>query len=285
MCKTEVLNNLSFAPADSVMVKFPTKDIHECFRMGKEAANMVTATFKRPISLEFEKCYTSYMLFSKKRYTGLYWSSPDKPDYIDCKGIQLVRRDNCPLVRKVSKVVLEKLMYHKDMEGAIRLVRQTAQDLLEDKVDIKDLVLSKTLKPKKDYKNAAQPHLCVASKIEERNGIPGSGPKSGERVQYVFIDNTDDPNVLQAKKAEDPSYAVEHGLKIDALYYLERQLESPMQALFELLIDDPYKTLFEDLKATYLVERNKRTKEYKRVEKNKKHGLQDITAFFKPLKK
>jgi DNA polymerase delta subunit 1 len=36
---------------------------------------------------------------NKKRYAGLLWTSPDKPDKIDSKGIETVRRDNCLLVR------------------------------------------------------------------------------------------------------------------------------------------------------------------------------------------
>ena len=42
----------------------------------------------------------------QKRYAGLmYSSSPDEADKIDAKGIQLVRRDNCPLVKEVSNKV------------------------------------------------------------------------------------------------------------------------------------------------------------------------------------
>jgi DNA polymerase elongation subunit (family B) len=269
---------------DSVMVKFPSKDMHECFKLGREAAEYITSHFKHPICLEFEKCYASMMLFAKKRYCGLMYTKADAPDYIDAKGIQLVRRDNCPLVRTVSKAVLDKLMYQRDTEGAIQLVRQTAQDLLENKVDTKQLVLSKTLKPEKEYKNTAQPHLYVARKIEERNGIKGSGPKSGERVPYVFID-TPDPTALQCSKAESPAYAAEHNLPIDFLYYLEHQLESPMIALFELLVDNPEEALFEDLKKSYIAERQSRVKEFKRVSKLKKDRQHEITSFFKPVAK
>ena len=52
------------------------------------------------------------MLFSKKRYAGLLYSTtPDAYDYLDSKGLQNVRRDSCPLLREMyvffcqSKVV------------------------------------------------------------------------------------------------------------------------------------------------------------------------------------
>ena len=38
---------------------------------------------------------------NKKRYAGLLWTKPEKHDYLDAKGLETVRRDNCLLVRKV----------------------------------------------------------------------------------------------------------------------------------------------------------------------------------------
>ena len=57
----------------------------------------MTATFIKPIKLEFEKCYYPYLLMNKKRYAGLLWTNTDKYDKMDCKGIETVRRDNCQL--------------------------------------------------------------------------------------------------------------------------------------------------------------------------------------------
>jgi DNA polymerase delta subunit 1 len=54
-----------------------------------------------PIKLEFEKIYHPYLLMNKKRYAGMYWTNPDKPDKMDCKGIETVRRDNCGLVQNI----------------------------------------------------------------------------------------------------------------------------------------------------------------------------------------
>jgi DNA polymerase elongation subunit (family B) len=50
----------------------------------------VTETeFVRPINLEFEKVYFPYLLISKKRYAGLYWTKPEKYDKMDAKGIEV----------------------------------------------------------------------------------------------------------------------------------------------------------------------------------------------------
>lgn len=61
----------------------------------------------------FFQVYFPYLLINKKRYAGLYWTKPDKHDKMDCKGLETVRRDNCPLVAKVVTVCLEKLMLNR----------------------------------------------------------------------------------------------------------------------------------------------------------------------------
>lgn len=38
---------------------------------------------------------------NKKRYAGLLWTKVDKPDKIDAKGIETVRRDNCGMVKEI----------------------------------------------------------------------------------------------------------------------------------------------------------------------------------------
>ena len=258
---------------DSVMVKFNVGDkrgqeaIEESFRLGEEAADRISATFKKPIELEFEKVYYPYLLFSKKRYAGLMYTCPKAPDYIDAKGIQLVRRDNCKMVRDVSKSLLNVIMYERDIQKAVGMVKDVSRKLLSGGIDVMDLVVTKSLKRiayvwtktevddegnehevpletpelQHGYKMASQPHLTVSQKIESRRR--GTGPKSGERVPYVFID-TGNPKDKQFQKAEDPDYAKENNLTLDCKYYLEHALLSPIKSLFELFLENPKEELF-----------------------------------------
>lgn len=57
--------------------------------IGQEGAKIVTEKFIRPINLDFEKVYFPYLLISKKRYAGLYWTRSDKYDKLDAKGIEV----------------------------------------------------------------------------------------------------------------------------------------------------------------------------------------------------
>ncbi|NDC90022.1 MAG: hypothetical protein EB075_14705, partial [Bacteroidetes bacterium] len=242
-----------YGDTDSVMVNFNTKALEQelgktpleiSFMLGNEAADRITKTFKQPIELEMEKCYSPYLLFSKKRYAGLMYTKPEAPDYIDAKGIQLVRRDNAPFVKDISKTVLHNIMYHRDVLGSVDLVQEKAKDLLEGKIPVDQLVVSKSMR--KDYANDKQPHLAVANKIEERN--PGSGPKCGERVPYLIM-YTGNTKHLLYERAEDPTYVIQNGLedKVDRLYYLEHGLVSPLESFFDLFIEGSKNAIFGDI--------------------------------------
>merc|ERR1719231_757387 len=154
--------------------------------LGKEAADMVSDTFIKPIKLEFEKVYCPYLLMNKKRYAGLYWTKPEKYDKLDTKGIETVRRDNCALVRIVVDTVLQKILIEKSIEGATQYVQGIIGDLLQNKVDLSLLVITKSLGKganREDYASK-QAHVELAEKMRKRD--PHTAPGSGDRVPYVI---------------------------------------------------------------------------------------------------
>ena len=61
------------------------------------------------------------------------------------QGIETVRRDNCLMVRKLVTVVLDKLLKERDPDGAVAYVKSLIADLLLNRVDMSDLVVSKSL--------------------------------------------------------------------------------------------------------------------------------------------
>lgn len=59
----------------------------------------------------------------------------------------------------------------------------------------------------------------------------GSAPKLGDRVPYIIVAAA--KNTPAYQKAEDPIYALENNVPIDAEYYLKQQLQKPLLRLFE----------------------------------------------------
>ncbi|PWN27234.1 hypothetical protein BDZ90DRAFT_220859 [Jaminaea rosea] len=226
-----------YGDTDSVMVKFGVEDLAKAMELGAEAAAKVSETFIKPIKLEFEKVYFPYLLISKKRYAGLYWTQPSKYDKMDTKGIETVRRDNCRLVQTVIDTSLRKMLIDRDVKGAEEYVKRVIQDLLQNKVDMSQLVITKALS-KSDYA-AKQAHVELAERMRKRDA--GSAPALGDRVAYVIIKGA--KGAAAYEKSEDPLYVLENNIPIDTRYYLDNQLSKPLMRIFEPIMGSKSSTL------------------------------------------
>ncbi|GAA5967568.1 hypothetical protein JCM21900_003343, partial [Sporobolomyces salmonicolor] len=226
-----------YGDTDSVMVRFGCPDLETAMKLGAEAAEYVTSKFIKPIKLEFEKVYFPYLLISKKRYAGLYWTRPEKYDKMDTKGIETVRRDNCRLVVTVIDTCLRKMLIERDVKGAEDYAKQVISDLLQNKVDLSQLVITKAL-AKSDYA-AKQAHVELAERMKKRDA--GSAPAMGDRVAYVIIKGTKDARAYE--KSEDPLYVLENNIPIDTKYYLENQLSKPLMRIFEPILGEKASSL------------------------------------------
>ncbi|PYH98460.1 hypothetical protein BO71DRAFT_480347 [Aspergillus ellipticus CBS 707.79] len=221
-----------YGDTDSVMVKFGVAELEEAMKLGQEAADYVSSKFLNPIKLEFEKVYFPYLLINKKRYAGLYWTNPNKYDKMDTKGIETVRRDNCLLVQNVIETVLHKILIDRDLDGAQDYVKHTISDLLQNKVDMSKLVITKALS--KDEYTAKQAHVELAERMRKRDA--GSAPTLGDRVAYVIIKGAGGSKNYE--RSEDPIYVLENNIPIDTKYYLDNQLANPLGRIFEPILGE-----------------------------------------------
>ncbi|KAJ8595638.1 hypothetical protein M405DRAFT_871726 [Rhizopogon salebrosus TDB-379] len=226
-----------YGDTDSVMVKFGPAELDRVMALGAEAADLVTTKFVKPIKLEFEKVYYPYLLINKKRYAGLYWTKPDKWDKMDSKGIETVRRDNCRLVSTVIETCLHKMLIDRDVKGAEEYTKRIISDLLQNKVDMSQLVITKAL-AKADYA-AKQAHVELAERMRQRDA--GSAPALGDRVAYVIVKGV--KGAAAYEKSEDPLYVLENNIPIDTKYYLENQLSNPLMRIFEPILGEKASSL------------------------------------------
>jgi len=268
---------------DSVMVEFDVGNrkgmeaIEYSWELGERAADECTKLFKAPNNLELEKVYCPYFLYSKKRYAAKLWTKGKDGnmhmDYIDVKGLQLVRRDNTPHMREVCKELLDVVLESSDTGPPKALALQRAIELIEGDVPNEKLILSQQLGD--TYKSQNLSHVQVRNKMRERQ--PGSEPQSGDRVPYILLD-TGDPKAKAYEKAEDPKYAKEHNLKVDYNYYFINKFLNPVCDLIEPLFEDPKEEIFGELLTR--VKPKRRPK--KKVEDE---GQKKISDIFKSLKK
>jgi DNA polymerase delta subunit 1 len=255
-----------YGDTDSVMVEFDVGDrkgeeaIAYSWEVGERAAEECSALFKKPNNLELEKVYWPYFLYSKKRYAAKLWTKgkDDKMhmDYIDVKGLQLVRRDNTPHVREVSKELLDVILTSSDPGPPKELAMERAIELLSGDVPNQKLILSQGLSD--SYKvggkaisvtspesiNINQSHVQVVTKMRQRK--PGSEPQSGDRVPYLLT-KTEDPKAKAFEKAEDPKYVEENGVPVDYHYYFMNKFLNPVCDLLDPLYENVKEEIFGEI--------------------------------------
>ncbi|MFH1978190.1 MAG: DNA polymerase domain-containing protein [Candidatus Aenigmatarchaeota archaeon] len=215
-----------YGDTDSVMVKLNTDDLEELGKIASRMAAEITKKLPESIELEFEKIFKRFLPLTKKRYVA--WKFEPKGDGwkegMEMKGIETVRRDWCELVSECMTNVISIILKKDDVKGAVKYFKSIINDLLEGRVPINKLVITKGMsKPVKSYVGI-QPHIELVKKLQQRGEAPGIG----DRIGYVIIKGTE----MLSKRAEDPSYVIEKGLQIDSRYYIENQLLPPIERIF-----------------------------------------------------
>ena len=234
-----------YGDTDSVFFKFNLKDLNNkkiegkkaleiTIDLAKEAGELATKFLKNPHDLEYEKTFLPFCLLSKKRYVGMLYEH----DINKCKrksmGIVLKRRDNAPIVKDVYGGIIDILMNEKNIDSAVKFLKKNINDLIEGKIHINKLIVSKSLRG--NYKNPQQiAHKVLADRIGKRDA--GNKPRVGDRIAYVYFKNNKKQK-LQSDKIETPEYIIDNKLQIDYQHYITNQIMKPVQQLFGLVLED-----------------------------------------------
>jgi DNA polymerase elongation subunit (family B) len=200
----------------------------------KEVGNLATKFLKSPHAWVYEKTLMPFCLLSKKRYIGmLYEDKPEKPKR-KSMGIVLKRRDNAPIVKDIYGGVIDILMKEQNVETAIKFLKSSLQNLVDEKVPMDKLIISKSLRS--GYKNPAQiAHKVLADRMGKRD--PGNKPSVGDRIPFVYIQNPD-KKALQGERIEHPDFILANKIKPNYAFYITNQIMKPIQQVFALVLEN-----------------------------------------------
>ena len=233
-----------YGDTDSVFFKFnPTeldgtpiikqKALEVTIELAQEAGELATKFLKKPHDLEYEKTFLPFCLLSKKRYVGMLYELDPKKCKRKSMGIVLKRRDNAPIVKDVYGGIIDILMKEQNVEQAATFLKECLQNIVDEKFDIKKLVITKSLRS--GYKNPQQiAHKVLADRIGKRD--PGNKPSVGDRVAYVYIENSN-KKALQGDRIETPEYIQENKIPINYAFYITNQIMKPTQQVFALVLE------------------------------------------------
>ncbi|TKS91801.1 DNA polymerase delta catalytic subunit [Collichthys lucidus] len=119
-------------------------------------------------------------------------------------------------------------------KGAVAHAKEVISDLLCNRIDISQLVITKELTRTAQEYAGKQAHVELAERMRKRDA--GSAPNLGDRVPYVIIKAA--KGAAAYMKSEDPIYVLENTIPIDTQYYLEQQLSKPLLRIFEPILGE-----------------------------------------------
>jgi DNA polymerase delta subunit 1 len=182
-----------------------------------------------------EKVMCPSEFLAKKRYVcGYYESTPHKPDKVYYRGVEVVRRDNCAMTTKCLRACCELIFLERKITEAVQVAKDAIERLYLNKVDISELIITKSLsQPVEDYATP-QAHSRLAGKMAKRE--PMTAPAVGDRIPYVMVGEGVKGGV--AELAEDPIYTMENEIPINIEYYIKNQLQKPLMRLFGPIIGE-----------------------------------------------
>jgi len=237
-----------YGDTDSLFIDFKVKDpatgeplkgqaaIEATMKLTEEAGKMVTTCLKAPHDFEYDKTFSPFIIFSKKRYVGNKYEESATEYYQNSMGIATKRRDYAGIVKVIYGGAIRILLTDRDPVAAAAFVKGKLVDLAEGRVSMNQLTMTKSLRA--DYKAATPPaHKMLAERIALRD--PGNAPASGDRISFLYVLPMvgQQASKLQGERIETPTFIKDKGLAIDMKFYMEHQLMNPISQLFALIVE------------------------------------------------
>ena len=236
------IGNMIVHNTDSVFVHMPRSLVNgkteeelmtNAHAQGEVIAREVTKIFLPPNDLEYEKSYSSFLLLKKKRYAG-HKFEPGHPPKLQIKGLEAARRDYAPLLVDTQKRMLNILLLERNIQKACDFVAGVVFDLMNNRTDLEQLIMSKKLSQAPKAYKAMAAHVVLALRLEKET--PDKAPVSGDRVDYVICNNG---RQKVSESACLPSEVESGKYTVDTKYYLEKQLKGPLLRILEKVVRTP----------------------------------------------
>jgi len=235
------IGNIIVKNTDSIFCKFPLdcpkeERLQKAIHLGIAAEKAVKAVLPAFQSLAYEKVLFPLILLSKKRYIGNLYEKDPKKFKEKSMGVVTKRRDNAHIVKIVYGGIIQILLNKNNLEEAVEFLQDKLQDLIDGKIPLENLIISKTLRS--TYKDPTKiAHKVLADRMGDRD--IGNKPMVNDRVPYIYIKTLDangDVPKLQGDRIEHPDYIREQNLTPDYYHYITNQILKPVCQLFALCL-------------------------------------------------
>jgi DNA polymerase alpha subunit A len=163
-----------YGDTDSIMINTGTTIVKEAIDMGMKLKAEVNQLYKC-LEIEIDGIFKSMLLLKKKKYAALVvenYGTPDEKITTELKGLDMVRRDWCPLSKKVGNFVLKEILSGKQREDVVISLNEylstVGSDMKELKTPLADYIITKQLtRNTSEYSDPKSlPHVQVAIRMK-----------------------------------------------------------------------------------------------------------------------
>lgn len=240
-----------YGDTDSVMIDTRCDSFIEAIKIGNGFKEKVNERY-RLLEIDIDNVFKRLLLHSKKKYAALNCTLNEKNEEVtslEVKGLDMKRREYCPLSKDISIFVLNKILNSADPQEALNEIYKKLEDVTnefeENKVPMVKLRINTKLSkdPSKYPGGKSMPAVQVALRLQNQGKII----KAGSVITFVITmgdpNNEEEENDSnENKKIENnPSSVAERAraltevlniqYKPDRKYYSEKQLFNPIDRL------------------------------------------------------
>ncbi|KTB23530.1 DNA polymerase alpha catalytic subunit A [Nakaseomyces glabratus] len=234
-----------YGDTDSVMIDTNCDNYHDAIKIGNNFKTLVNERY-RLLEIDIDNVFKKLLLHAKKKYAALNVSinkEGKEETVLEVKGLDMKRREFCPLSRDISIHVLNTILSDKDPETALQEVYYYLEDMRE-KIEKDEIRVDKykiNTKLSKDPSAYPGGKNMPAVQVALRMRKTGRMVKAGTVITYVITKPAEVENgeASGAQSVAERAYALNEvmmkgsNLRPDPEFYLEKQIYAPVERLLE----------------------------------------------------
>ncbi|KAK4226078.1 putative DNA polymerase alpha catalytic subunit [Podospora fimiseda] len=225
-----------YGDTDSVMINANVDNVADALQKSREFKVTVNKQYRK-LEIDLDNIFRRILLQAKKKYAAvnLVEQGGKYIEKKEIKGLDMKRREYCPLSREISARVLDDILSGDDMEVSIERIheylREISAKMREQAIPLgKYIILTQLGKEPGQYPNSdSMPQVQVALRDMAR----GKTVRKGDVISYVITGDSKSTSESVAKRAYTPQDVLkpDSGLSIDVEWYIGKQIFPPVERL------------------------------------------------------
>lgn len=232
-----------YGDTDSVMIDTGCQSYEEAIKIGQNFKKLVNERYKL-LEIDIDNVFKRLLLHAKKKYAALNVTlNKDGSEHVvlEVKGLDMKRREYCPLSKEVSSHVLNTILSDKDPEISLQEIYDYLEDIRSKMIKNEIRVDKYKINTKLSKDPTAYPggKTMPAVQVALRMRKAGRLVKAGTVITYVITRNKNDLKSSTSLHPAERAYALnevmakDSGVVPDAEFYLEKQIFAPVERLLE----------------------------------------------------